>query len=402
VIPSEVFATHGIQARKAGSWLAINAAWRSGENFSVHVHPVSGGWVDKVSGEKGNFSKLTKKLGLGKDAAIAVDKDVAEQSRQAESREKVAKQEKAADIYDRAYPIGKPLDPMVELYGKTASQKAYWRDAEAQVMNYLESRGGADAAVAAGARWATLSKGNGQKPEPCVVWPIRDLENGKLIGIQREWGRGHENKKMLGSHMVVGGESGGFVLKGNPDKVYLAEGMQTAAAVWRATGCMTVCLLDTAGMQSPPIKALQKGGEGIQVVFAGDRDINRAGQSAALLGAAKVASANPALKVSIVLPPKVGEDWADMAEGVSERLNSAAFTVTADKRRMFSGKAVSIDKGHFAVVDGFRKEIRVFDSREVDRMPEHGEAVTVARGVMASGRYNVTKTREQVLQRSMA
>ncbi|MBU2768284.1 hypothetical protein HAP94_19440, partial [Acidithiobacillus ferrivorans] len=256
MIPSEVFATHGIQTRKAGSWLAINAAWRGGEHFSVHVHPVSGGWIDKVSGEKGGFPKLAEKLGLGKDAAVAVDKDVIEQARQAEFREKVAKQEKAADIYDRAYPIGKPLDPMVELHGKTTAQRAYWRDAEAQLMNYLESRGGADAAVAAGARWATLSKGNGLKPEPCVVWPIRDLENGKLIGIQREWGRGHENKKMLGSHMTANGESGGFVLRdthagdthagGTPDKVYLAEGMQTAAAVWRATGCMTVCLLDTA------------------------------------------------------------------------------------------------------------------------------------------------------------
>lgn len=400
MLPAEVLVAHGIQTRKAGSWLAVNAAWRGGENFSVHVHPVSGGWVDKASGEKGNFSKLTKKLGLGKDAAIVVDKDVVEQAHQAEYREKVAKQEKAADIYDRAYPVGKPLDPQVELHGKTTAQRAYWRDAEAQIMNYLGSRGGADAAIAAGARWTTLSKGNGLKPEPCVVWPIRDLENGKLIGIQREWGRGHENKKMLGSHMTPGGESGGFALKGNPEKVYLAEGPQTAAAVWRATGCMTVCLLDTAGMQSPPIKALQKGGDGIHVVFAGDRDASRAGQSAALLGAGRLVSANPAWKVSIVLPPKVGEDWADMAGGVGARLNGAAFTITADQRRMFSGKAVSIDKGHFAVVDGFRKEIRVFAAREVDRMPEHGEAITVARGVM--GRYSVTQTKEQVLQRGMA
>ncbi|MBU2766204.1 hypothetical protein HAP94_08340 [Acidithiobacillus ferrivorans] len=172
---------------------------------------------------------------------------------------------------------------------------------------------------------------------------------------------------------------------------------------------MTVCLLDTAGMQSPPITALQKGGEGIRVVFAGDRDASRAGmppagQSAALLGAAKVVSANPALKVSIVLPPKVGEDWADMAEGfapgrVAERLNSAVISVTADNRRMFSGRAIAIDSGHFAMIDSFRKEIRVFTAREVDRMPTHGEEVTVARGAVASGRYNVTQTKEQVLQR---
>lgn len=398
MLPAEVFAAHGIQTRKAGSWIAINAAWRGGESFSVHVHPVSGGWVDKVAGETGSFSKLAKKLGLGKTAAMVVDKDVVEQARQAECREKVAKQEKAVELYDRAYPIGRPLDPQVELHGKTTSQKSYWRDTEAQVMNYLKSRGGADAAVAAGARWTTLSKGNGLKPEPCVIWPIRDLENGKLIGIQREWGRGHENKKMLGSHMTVGGESGGFVLKGNPEKVYLAEGMQTAAAVWRATGCMTVCLLDTAGMQSPPIKALRKGGDGLQVVFAGDRDANRAGQSAALLGASRVVSAN--MQAAIVLPPKVGEDWADMPDGVAERLHGAAFTVTADNRRMFSGKAATIDKGHFAVVDGFRREIKVFAAREVDRMPEHGKEVTVARGVL--GRYNVTQTKDQVLQRSIA
>ena len=398
MLPADVFAANGIQTRPAGSWLAINAAWRGGENFSVHVHPVSGGWVDKVTGEKGNFSKLTKKLGLGQHTAITVNKDAIEQARQAEYQEKAAKQERAGDIYNRAYTIGKPLDPQVELHGKTVSQRAYWRGAEAQVMSYLESRGGTDAAISAGARWTVLSKGNGLKPEPCVVWPIRDLESGKLIGIQREWGRGHENKRMLGAHMAAGGESGGFVLKGDPAKVYLAEGMQTAAAVWRATGCMTVCLLDTAGMQNPPVKALLRGGDA-QMVFAGDHDVNLAGQTAALLGASKLVSANPALKVSVVMPPKAGEDWADMPNGVAERLNStAAFTVTADRRRIFSGKAVPMDKTHFAVADKSRREIRVFGTKEVDRMPEYGNGKEVTVSRSALGKYQVTQSKDRVLQ----
>ncbi len=412
MLPDQVFAAHGIQTRRAGSWLAINASWRGGENFSVHVHPVSGGWVDKVSGEKGNFSKLVKKLGLGEEAKIAVDKDAVEQARQASYLERAAKQKKAISIYEQAYPIGRALDPQVELHGKTASQKAYWRDAEAHIMNYLESRGGKDAAIAAGARWTTLSKREGQRPEPCIVWPIRDLENGKMIGIQREWGRGHENKRMLGSHIATkvesGGfgshattkvEAGGFVLQGQPNKVYLAEGMQTAAAVWRATGCITACLYDTSGMQNPPIKAISRARPGTEIVFAGDRDANRAGQTAALLGASKVASANPDLKVSVVFPPNIGEDWADMQGGVLDRLTSAAFTVVAERRRIFSGKAVPLDKGNFAVVDKCRREVRVFGSKEVDRMPEFGKPVVVARG--PRGGYRVTQEQDRVLQRGV-
>jgi phage/plasmid primase-like uncharacterized protein len=213
--------------------------------------------------------------------------------------------------------------------------------------------------------------------------------------------------------MAVGGESGGFVLKGatdglNPDKVYLAEGMQTAAAVWRVTGCMTVCLFDTSGMQNPPIKALQKGGGDIQVVFAGDRDVNRAGQSAALLGAAKVASASPTLKVSVVLPPKVGEDWADTGGVEAAEAIKKEILVTADNRKIFSGVAVKVDGNHFALLDKSKKsksEIRLFSLNEVDKMPENGKEIMLSRSRDAAGGYNVsvlTQTKDIVFGRAVA
>jgi antirestriction protein ArdC len=313
----QAFADAGISSQSSAGWLRIKADWRGGDGYSVAVHPDTGGWKDHTTGETGNWKTLAGRLGLEGNALSPLTLQE-RQSIAQKADEDLRKRTQAAQVlWSKAQPVGKALDNQVELHGLTTTGKMGKRNAEKWVESYLDERNGKEAAIAVGARWASLPKELNGKPEPCILWPMRDFATGELTGIQREWGRRHENKRMLGRHITDSGESAGFILRGAfaGNTIFLCEGMQTAAAVWAATGQTTLCLYDTAGLRNPPITALQKGlGELTGVIVAGDRDVSGAGNEAAQICADKMRSAfsRADIKVQVSLPPQVGTDWADM------------------------------------------------------------------------------------------
>lgn len=324
----EAFAVAGISSQSSAGWLRIKADWRGGDGYSVAVHPDTGGWKDHTTGETGNWKTLAGRLGLDGNAISPLTQQE-RQSIAQKADEDLRKRTQAAQVlWSKAQLVGKALDNQVELHGLTTTGKMGKRNAEKWVDSYLDERNGKEAAIAAGARWASLPKELNGKPEPCILWPMRDFATGELTGIQREWGRGHENKRMLGRHMTDTGESAGFILRGDVNTIFICEGMQTAAAVWAATGQTTLCLYDTAGLRNPPITALQKGlGELTGVIVAGDNDVSGAGNEAAQVCADKMRSAfsrDIRVRVQVSLPPRakagataganarVGTDWADI------------------------------------------------------------------------------------------
>ncbi|MBU2853470.1 zincin-like metallopeptidase domain-containing protein [Acidithiobacillus ferriphilus] len=311
----QAFTDAGITSQSSSGWLRIKADWRGGDGYSVAVHPDTGGWKDHTTGETGNWKTLAVRLGLDGNALSPLTQEERQSIAQKADEDLRKRTQAAQALWSKAQPVGKALDNQVELHGLTTTGKMAKRNAEKWVESYLDERNGKEAAIAAGARWASLPKELNGKPEPCILWPMRDFSTGELTGIQREWGRGHENKRMLGRHMTDTGESSGFILRGTGNTIYLCEGMQTAAAVWAATGQTTLCLYDTAGLRNPPITALQKGlGEIADVIVAGDRDVSGAGGEAANICADKMSSIG--IRAQVSLPPQDGtvltHDWADL------------------------------------------------------------------------------------------
>ncbi|UEO01097.1 toprim domain-containing protein [Acidiferrobacter thiooxydans] len=192
---------------------------------------------------------------------------------------------------------------------------------------YLRSRGPGvlEVAIAAGVRvLPTTSKSsynpNTKRRAPCILWPIRDPRSGNLVGAQREWGRGHKNKRMQGRHIVpMGGadpramHSGYVRFPGRRDTLYVCEGQITAAAVAAATGERVVALFDTAGISQPPRPVIQRAVRdgATRIIVAGD--VDKMGVKKALEGIHIIQTWG--LKVPIVwtVPPE-GQDWADILE----------------------------------------------------------------------------------------
>ena len=193
---------------------------------------------------------------------------------------------------------------------------------------YLSSRGPGvlEAAIAAGVRvLPTTSKSsynpNTKQRAACILWPIRDPRSGDLVGVQREWGRGHKNKRMQGRHIVPVDlaspdvlHSGYVRFPGKRDTLYVCEGQVTAAAVAASTGQRVVALFDTAGISQPPRPVIQRAVRdgAARIVVAGDA--GEMGVKKALAGLHVIQTWGlKGVQIVWTVPPE-GQDWADILE----------------------------------------------------------------------------------------
>lgn len=192
---------------------------------------------------------------------------------------------------------------------------------------YLRSRGTGvlEAAISAGVRVLPTTSKSSWNPDskeraPCVLWSMRDPRSGDLVGVQREWGQGHKNKRMQGRHIVpVGGadpnatHSGYCRFPGKRTTLYICEGQVTAAAVAAATGARVITLFDTAGMAKPPRPVIQRAirDGAMRIVVAGDNDAG--GTKAALEGIHAMQTWGLKIPIVWTVPPEK-VDWADILE----------------------------------------------------------------------------------------
>ena len=312
---------------RSGREVRIAAVWRGGDGATVSVRTDTGAWYDHKEREGGGWRKLVdaNHLALGDGMECPqVDSAGVQNKAKAERRTRVEQARAGWDAADRLDdPVLEKIehDPMLSKRKRAAKVKRMQHVAD--MRGYLESRGPGvlAAAVRAGAR-ALRATHRLAQGRPCVVWPIRDPEQGKIEGIQREWGRGHDHKKMKGLHMVPVGDdphhkhSGGFVIppasKGAaPDLLFFEGPVTTCAGSSARPECWAVSLFDTAGMASPPRpaaeRAKQKGAR--RMIFVCDGDA--AGIKAATEGARKAQTWGLGLPVFLSIPP-MGWDLADL------------------------------------------------------------------------------------------
>jgi hypothetical protein len=331
---------HGVPIlSRSGREVRIAASWRGGDGATVSVRTDTGAWYDHKAREGGGWSKLidADRLALGGCVERPrVNVAGVQEKAKAERKTRVESSRAGWDAADR---LDDPLlakverDPMLSNRKRAAKTKSM--EHIVSMRAYLESRGPGilDAAIRAGARAlrATHKLAQGR---PCLVWPMRNPEHGQIEGIQREWGRGHDNKKMKGLHMVpvADGEgadphdkhSCGFVTppatKGTAADLLFCEGpITTCAGSSAKPEDWWVSLFDTAGMASPPRpvaeRAKKKGAR--RMIFACDGDA--AGIKAAAEGARKAQTWGLGLPVFLSIPP-MGWDRADLLslDGICE------------------------------------------------------------------------------------
>ncbi|MHB8346694.1 MAG: toprim domain-containing protein [Acidiferrobacterales bacterium] len=174
-------------------------------------------------------------------------------------------------------------------------------------------------AVAAGVR--VLPAGHpAAQGRPCILWPMLDPARGRLVGIQREWGRGHVNKKMLGLHMVPVSpknpdvkQSAGFMFPGDKDTLYICEGQISAAAVAAATRKCVAPMFDTSGMMKPPRPLIERAirDGATRIIIAGDS--GAPGIEATEKCIAGLQTWGLQAKLVWTAPPE-DQDWADIYE----------------------------------------------------------------------------------------
>ena len=331
--------SHGVPIlSRSGREVRIAAAWRGGDGATVSVQTDTGLWYDHKASEGGGWRKLVDvdhlALGAGMERP-QVDVEGVQKKAATERKTRVQSARAGWDAADRLDdPVLEKIErnPMLSKRKRAAKTKSM--EHIKAMRDYLESRGPGvlAAAIRAGVRAlrATHKLAQGR---PCVVWPIREPALGKIEGIQREWGRGHENKKMKGLHMVpVGNDphhkhSGGFVIppatKGAaPDLLFFEGPITTCAGSSARPECWASALFDTAGMASPPRpvaeRAKQKGAR--RIVFMADGDT--AGITAATAGARRAQTWGLGIPVVISVPP-LGWDVADLLalDGLHEGLD---------------------------------------------------------------------------------
>lgn len=276
----------GIKYRRSGTWTRIRAEWRSSRDFNISIS-ATGGWHDHATGDHGGWAALADRLGLG-------------------------------SVHKATYhrPRLAPASPC-KTSDRTQRARIFWQHASPDLAAYayLKSRGPGvlEAATRAGAR-SRLAWHEGVD-KACVVWPIYDLRSGAhggLIGVQREWGRGHTNKKMLGRHMVDG-TSGGFIIPAgaSDSTLYVVEGPITGCAVAAASGCAVAVMYDTAGLSAVPVALAE---HYKHIIIAADNDKSGAGEKAATAAAHRILLRHPGTRIQITMPEPAGADWADILE----------------------------------------------------------------------------------------
>ena len=266
---------HGVPIlSRSGREVRIAAVWRGGDGATVSIQTDTGLWFDHKTREGGGWSRLIDKDHLALGAGMERPQVDVEGVQKKAATERKTRVQSARAGWDAADRLDDPVlakierNPMLSKRKRAAKVKGMQHIAD--MRGYLQSRGPGilDAAIRAGARAlrATHKLAQGR---PCVVWPIREPALGKIEGIQREWGRGHENKKMKGLHMVpVGNDphhkhSGGFVIppatKGEaPDLLFFEGPITTCAGSSARPECWAVSLFDTAGIANPPRPAAER------------------------------------------------------------------------------------------------------------------------------------------------
>ena len=324
-------ASAGVRVTRSGGWLRIPARWREGRGQNVSVHPRSGGWTDHVTGEHGGWRSLCDLLGIPSGLPVSggappkhfsSPEEIAARAARREEREKQDKNERSRRIEQarRAWAAGIGLD-------------ADHPDARA-MRDYLDSRGAGIRAAAQSAGVRVLPTEHGAaRGRPCVLWPMRDPRTGDLVGIQREWGRGHARKRMMGLHLTPIDpaqpdlrQCASFVFPcaGAPgiDAIYIGEGQISSAALAAVTGCATIPGYDTSGIASPPRPAIERlvAAGAAKIIVAGDS--GEAGETAALRGIRQIQTWGLGVEIIWTVPPG-DEDWADILERGAQTVRDA-------------------------------------------------------------------------------
>jgi len=145
---------------------------------------------------------------------------------------------------------------------------------------------------------------------PAIIAQIRGA-NGRALGIHRTYLRpdGSGKADVTPNKMMLGPSAGGAVRFG-PDGpvIALAEGIETALSVARASRLTVWATLSTSGLKGlilppPPVAEV--------VIICADND--EAGLSAAEFKAGQLEAEGRV--VSIIHPPKAGEDFNDVLRG---------------------------------------------------------------------------------------
>lgn len=151
---------------------------------------------------------------------------------------------------------------------------------------------------------------NGDRYFPAMLGKIVDA-HGKPLSFHAtliQGGRKAETspvKRVLSAGTDT--RSGAVRLMKSGPTLGVAEGIETALAASRLHGVPVWATINTAGMASfePPATVEH-------LLIFGDNDENYAGLKAAAALAHRVSTQNRMLDVDIVMPPKTGEDWADI------------------------------------------------------------------------------------------
>lgn len=317
----------GLQCRRAGGWLRIQAAWRDGRGFNVAVRPDSGGWIDHASGEHGGWRELCRRLGIDTPSGWS------------RSTKKFSGAPRAAQEDSR----------------RVAKARRIWDESArlVEITPYLRGRGFTDDDLPWLADVVRTTQGwssQTQQRREGLVWPIFHPETGEITGIQYEFGRGHELKEMRGRHIVAAG-AGGFMF-GSPDRadtIYVTEGQITGAAVRKFTGGQVLVLFDAGGLTRISTASIAQAiARGVKrIIIAGDHDREkngkRAGEVAAEACASRILDYSPDIDVKISTPSDEGKDWLDVmnASGTA----AAAQSLTDNMRRPRTARAPEQQEG---------------------------------------------------------
>ncbi len=133
---------------------------------------------------------------------------------------------------------------------------------------------------------------------PCLVIRISD-SNEKFIGIQQIFLDEDGNKAPVASPKKILGKTtdGRIILGSQSDVIAIAEGIETAMAVYLATGITTYACVSANGLRNFSLPA-----NVTEVHIFGDNDLNGVGQGAAFEAASKIAKKKT--KVFVHIPDR--------------------------------------------------------------------------------------------------
>lgn len=346
---------HGIPIlSRSGREVRIAAAWRGGDGATVSIQTDTGLWYDHKTREGGGWRRLTDAdhLALGDGMERPHVDTVAIQERN--KKERKTRVQEARNGWDAGDRLDDALLAKLDramLSNRKRAAKTRNMDHIKTMRGYFQDRGPGmlEAAIRGGARALRgahkLNSGQYGQGRPCILFPMRDPVArtiptcGAQVGIQREWGRGHENKRMKGLHMVARDPAAdpsdstkdkiscAWVIppsaKTQQSVLFFHEGPTTTCATGSARpDSWAASLFDTAGMANPPRQiaeeAQRKGATALIFVADGDAP----GIEAAIKGARVAMTWGLKIPVKISLRPW-GWDQADllMLDGICEEVD---------------------------------------------------------------------------------